>query len=286
MTYQEQTDILVLDASTGLLQKTLKTPDSVAQSLGVSDLLWSPDGKFLASAFEDNVINVWSMDNKSLEAPLSLSLPNSLPSLAWNPDSRTLISVSGIAEKRKVSVWDVIRGKQKSVLDTQGTQIVSAMWSPNGKLLMLYTKEGIIQIWDAQTQKTIKTFPSLVSNDTLPWGILSWHPDSNRIAGISCDRVSGKCVLWMWNLTSNEVVTPFEQVSIISTINEMVWSPDGKKLASSDGYKTVYIWDISGKLLSTLIGNLDTIKAISWNSDSNRLVTGSMDGSIRIWELR
>ncbi|MEP7287288.1 MAG: hypothetical protein ABI947_16150, partial [Chloroflexota bacterium] len=59
-----------------------------------------------------------------------------------------------------------------------------------------------------------------------------------------------------------------------------------KKLASSDGYKTVYIWDISGKLLSTLTGNLDTVKAISWASDSNKLVTGSMDGSIRIWELQ
>jgi COMPASS component SWD3 len=51
------------DTATGEIVKTF-----VGHTEGISDVSWSPDGEFLASASDDKTVRVWSLENVRIVA--------------------------------------------------------------------------------------------------------------------------------------------------------------------------------------------------------------------------
>ncbi|MBV9691218.1 MAG: PD40 domain-containing protein, partial [Ktedonobacteraceae bacterium] len=65
-------------------------------------------------------------------------------------------------------------------------------------------------------------------------------------------------------------------------VNSVVWSPDGKWLASEDDSKTVQVWDSStGRLVQTLVGHTDGIYQPVWSPEGKWLVTSPKDKTAR-----
>ena len=68
-------------------------------------------------------------------------------------------------------------------------------------------------------------------------------------------------------------------------VKAIVWSPDGRLLASGGNEKTIHLWDItSGKLLSRYEGHNGSVHAIVWSVDGKRLASGGLDQSVLMWE--
>jgi WD40 repeat protein len=65
----------------------------------------------------------------------------------------------------------------------------------------------------------------------------------------------------------------------------LAFSPDGRRLASSDPEHRVKVWDtIRGDLLLTMTGHSDQIYAIAFSPDGRLLATGSRDTTIKLWD--
>jgi WD40 repeat protein len=67
----------------------------------------------------------------------------------------------------------------------------------------------------------------------------------------------------------------------------MATSPDGRKLATGVAMGAVYLNDFAtGSRLASFIGDQSSVRAIAFSSDGGRLLTGTQDGTVRLWDAR
>jgi WD40 repeat protein len=62
-------------------------------------------------------------------------------------------------------------------------------------------------------------------------------------------------------------------------------SPDGTRIVSASGDKTLKIWDAAtGAELATLTGHTASVYAVAYSRDGTRIVSGSWDKTLKIWD--
>jgi WD40 repeat protein len=102
-------------------------------------------------------------------------------------------------------------------------------------------------------------------------------PDGRRIAGGLSDRT-----VRIWDARSGEVLDTLRGHT--DFVYDVAFSPDGRKLASASYDKTIRLWDLSTKRYRILRGHTESVNRVAWRG-TNQLVTGSQDGTIRLWKV-
>lgn len=68
------------------------------------------------------------------------------------------------------------------------------------------------------------------------------------------------------------------------TVTAVVFTPDGKQVATANG-KTVRVFDVkTGKKLNEFEAHTDDVTCLAFSPDGKKLVTGSKDKSAKVWE--
>jgi len=126
---------------------------------GLTSLAYSSSGDQLAAGGYDKTIYIWRLTDA--DGHLSQSLiadQESVLSLVWSPDAKTIITASsdGSIRFRNASTLDPIR-----VIDKQLDWVQTLDVSPDGKWLAAGRYDGTLSLYDTTSYKEVKG-PTLV----------------------------------------------------------------------------------------------------------------------------
>ena len=70
-----------------------------------------------------------------------------------------------------------------------------------------------------------------------------------------------------------------------ATINSVVFSPDGNRIASASDDHTIIVWDtVSGDSLFTIEGHQDAVCSVEFSPHGEKIISTSKDKTINIWD--
>jgi dipeptidyl aminopeptidase/acylaminoacyl peptidase len=110
----------------------------------IHSLVFSPDGKMLASCGYDRLVKLWDAGTGKLIRDLK-DHSDAVYGLAFSPDGTLL--ASGGAD-RAVKVWDVAAGKRLYTLGESTDWVHAVAWSPDGKHLAAAGVDKSIRVWE------------------------------------------------------------------------------------------------------------------------------------------
>nr|XP_012151434.1 PREDICTED: cell division cycle protein 20 homolog isoform X2 [Megachile rotundata] len=129
-----------------------------AHAQEVCGLKWSPDGKYLASGGNDNMLQIWpSISGQSHTHTQPIYSLNqhqaAVKALAWCPWQNNILASGGGTADRSIRFWNCNTGACLNTIDTK-SQVCSLLWSTTYKEIV--SGHGY-----AQNQLTIWKYPAM-----------------------------------------------------------------------------------------------------------------------------
>lgn len=137
-------------------------------------LSFSPDGRTLASACDDQTIRLWEVATAKEAARIPLGRSYAY-SLSFSPDGKSLAAAGGLGLTR---VWEVATGKEVLKLEGHTGNVFNIVFSPDGRALATAGWDKTIRLWDTATGKEIKG----LGNPNEPVLFVAFSPDGRTLA--------------------------------------------------------------------------------------------------------
>jgi WD40 repeat protein/transcriptional regulator with XRE-family HTH domain len=205
--------------------------------------------------------------------------------VAFSPDG-TLIATASLDGTAKI--WDSTTAKELLTLYPDAAdagKLYSVIFSPAGKQVATAGEAGVVSLWDSTTGEQLLTL--LGNGEPSPIFSLSFSPDGARLATASRDGT-----VRVWELATSQVslevsidLTLPPDTFTIFNVHDVIFSPDGTRLATVGPHNTAKVWDaVTGEELLTLAGHQEAILALAYRPDGSRIATASYDATTKIWD--
>jgi WD40 repeat protein len=212
-----------------------------AHSEQIRALMFSPDGKTLASESEDASIKLWTTSPSRwwfMDGLLRGSSQDAI-GIAFSPDCKMLWSIlksqtTGICE---VSTWEVKTSKEIQMTLTEeipGHSVISRVGlSPQVETAAIaFTSTYSILLWDVKAKQPSHT---LFGHKRIILA-LAFSPDAKILASASMDET-----VKIWCVESGSLLGTLDHPEVSRVL---VFSPDGNTLATRSG-NDIWLWDLS-----------------------------------------
>ncbi len=272
----EDATVRIWDSSEGSLVHEL-----IGHREIVNDLSFSPDGTILASASNDGSVRFWDVGGGNLIRTIDSLLMDRVLNVEFSPDGN-LIAVGShkcFIELRHVNSGIFRRSlPQPKCIARQGAVLNWGIdFTSNGEEII--TGEGrpccggSIQRWEVG--KYVR--PILLEGYQLKVRDLDISPDDSTLTV----AFIGNTVFWLMDAEDGSLLETFSGHSY--RVNSVVFSPDGKLIASGSRDKTIGLWNLNGTLIFNLETHAEAVNSIAFSPNGRALASASDDKTIIVW---
>lgn len=309
------TQIEIWDMASGHSVGTLRGHRRMANSV-----IWSSTGAFIASGSTDGTIKLWDPITKFCTKTLVGHMSSSVMALALSPDSSTMASCAqdgsiiihdlqcgkiittlqtglktcsitlsprgdqvAFAAGENVGFWDFSRNLKPTFLTGHLGAVNSVLFSPDGTSIVSGSHDCTIKFWQLGDQETWLS-NSKPQAHSIPVRYTRFSPDGSMAVSISTDGM-----VRVWDSYSGVCVGQFvHQTPDHGFLKMSAISPDNQFVALCGDRGTLQIYQVDRKVwnsLPPLSGHTGRITSVAFSSDSSRIVSASLDSTIRVWDI-
>ena len=279
----------------------------------VNALAIHPEGHLLATGGEDNVVTLWDFDtNKVVRRLIQHSERISMRGLNFNAKGNLLASAS---YDNTAIIWEVSTGKALQVLTGHSDHVYNVVFNADSKIIATSSKDKTVRLWHTENgqlsqiltghQKGVFTLTFIANSHLLVSAgfdktIRLWDTSSGvnlrllqghdaeihaiRRYGSRLFSVSNDTTVRRWSL-----ILPHQQQVVLQgkPISNAI-SPNLNYIAVGfeDGALRLYDSTFRQTLWENPNAHQAEIKKVTFNLEGNLLASGSIDKSVKIWDVK
>jgi len=261
----------------------------------VNAVAYRRDGAVLASAAKDGTVKLWDLGNGRelvtyrghVDADKKReSDPLKAAGVDFAPDGKTVASVGGA----QLHLWDAATGKEIKVLtvvEKDDRPLRAVAFAPDGKAVAVVGDDGILRVYDPATGK--ETFKAGSRNARIervafsPNGKLIGVADSGGKVGVYAPGLANPMPM---SADAVERGGPCYGVAFAASGDAVFTCGADHKARLTSGPKAD--GSAGPDILQDrerYVGHTDVVTDLALTADGKTLVTGSADGTVRVWEV-
>ena len=184
-------------------------------------------------------------------------------------------NILGVGLGQCVYMWNSASGRVTKLCELADDSITSVSWIQRGSHLAVGTNKGLVQIWDAQRQRRLRT----MTGHTARAGALAWN--DHILTSGSRDRA----------ILHRDVRSPDQYLRRLVGHKQEVcglrWNTEDGQLASGGNDNKLLVWEkVNEAPLWKFAEHTAAVKAIAWSPHQHALLAsggGTADRRIKFW---
>ena len=259
----------------------------------VERIVFSPDGSLLASEERFDKIHLWDVNTGKHK--YKLDHRGGIKHFDFSADGQTLVTLSMAGPSINTILYHVDTGAEKEVksMDMNHIDFIESYhttFDRNHNILATGRLDNTINLWDLVKgghKKTLRGHKGGLN-------CLAFSPNGKTLAsGGEGEFIRGEDgnfrrdngVFDVWDAVKGKRKHKFSRENMFD-IWSVAFSPDGNLLAGGDQFGQIHLVDPNtGKYIKRLEGHSDEVEAISFRADMRTFASGSIDGTLYIWDV-